>query len=82
MPDYLHNHKDFAALLRIVGSEMNIEPGLVEKDYWIMHVLYGLKQQGYQFELKDGTSLSKEYGNIHRFFGLHFFYDKIVLLII
>jgi len=67
MPDYLHNHKDFPALLRIVGAELNIEPGLVEKDYWIMHVLYGLKQLGYQFELKGGTSLSKGYGIIHRF---------------
>lgn len=67
MSDYLHNHKEFRALLRIVGAELNIEPGLVEKDYWIMHVLYGLKQQGYQFELKGGTSLSKGYGIIHRF---------------
>lgn len=67
MPDYLHNHKDFHALLRIVGEEMDIEPALVEKDYWIMHVLYGLKKQGYQFELKGGTSLSKGYGIIHRF---------------
>lgn len=67
MSDYLHNHQDFRALLRIVGAELNIEPGLVEKDYWIMHVLYGLKQQGYQFELKGGTSLSKGYGIIHRF---------------
>lgn len=67
MPDYLHNHRDFSALLRIVGNEMGIEPGLIEKDYWIMHVLHGLKQQGYQFELKGGTSLSKGYGIIHRF---------------
>ncbi|MEZ7500734.1 nucleotidyl transferase AbiEii/AbiGii toxin family protein [Flavobacterium sp. Arc3] len=67
MSDYLHNHKDFAALLRIVGQELSIEPGLIEKDYWIMHVLYGLKQQGYKFELKGGTSLSKGYGIIHRF---------------
>jgi len=67
MPNYLHNHKEFHALLRIVGAELNIEPGLIEKDYWIMHVLYGLKQQGYQFELKGGTSLSKGYGIIHRF---------------
>tara|TARA_R110002126_G_scaffold111262_1_gene249017 strand:+ start:304 stop:636 length:333 start_codon:yes stop_codon:yes gene_type:complete len=65
MSDYLHNHKDFAALLRIVGQELSIEPGLIEKDYWIMHVLYGLKQQGYEFELKGGTSLSKGYGIIH-----------------
>lgn len=67
MSDYLHNHKNFRDLLRIVGAELSIEPGLVEKDYWIMHVLYGLKQQGFQFELKGGTSLSKGYGIIHRF---------------
>ncbi|RTZ02347.1 nucleotidyl transferase AbiEii/AbiGii toxin family protein [Flavobacterium sp. GSP6] len=67
MSDYLHNHKNFRDLLRIVGAELNIEPGLIEKDYWIMHVLFGLKQQGFQFELKGGTSLSKGYGIIHRF---------------
>ena len=67
MSNYLHNHKDFAALLRIVGSEMNIEPILVEKDYWIMHVLYGLKQLNFNFELKGGTSLSKGYKIINRF---------------
>lgn len=67
MNDYLHNHKDFAALLRIVGNELNIEPILVEKDYWIMHVLYGLKQLDFNFELKGGTSLSKGYKIINRF---------------
>jgi len=67
MSDYLHNHKNFQDLLRIIGAELNIDPGLVEKDYWIMHVLYGLKQQGFQFELKGGTSLSKGYGIIQRF---------------
>lgn len=67
MSDYLHNHKDFAALLRIVGNELNIEPILVEKDYWIMHVLYGLKQLNFSFELKGGTSLSKGYNIINRF---------------
>lgn len=67
MLDYLHNHKNFRDLLRIVGADLNIEPALVEKDYWIMHVLFGLKQQGFQFELKGGTSLSKGYGIIHRF---------------
>lgn len=67
MADFLHNHKDFPELLRIVGSELNIEPGLVEKDYWIMHSLYGLNMMGYTFELKGGTSLSKGFGIIHRF---------------
>ena len=64
---YLHNLRDFNALLRIVGEERNILPGLVEKDYWIMHVLYGLKKMNYEFELKGGTSLSKGYGIIDRF---------------
>ena len=67
MLDYLHNHKNFRDLLRIVGADLNIEPTLVEKDYWIMHVLFGLKQQGFHFELKGGTSLSKGYEIIHRF---------------
>jgi hypothetical protein len=64
---YLHNHKDFPDLLRIIDEEEGIEAGLIEKDYWIMHGLYGLKQQGYTFQLKGGTSLSKGYGLIHRF---------------
>jgi hypothetical protein len=32
-----------------------------------MHVLYGLKKQGFDFELKGGTSLSKGYKIIDRF---------------
>ncbi|WP_240755215.1 nucleotidyl transferase AbiEii/AbiGii toxin family protein [Pedobacter sp. SYP-B3415] len=46
---------------------MAIQPALVEKDYWIMHVLYGLKKQNFQFELKGGTSLSKGFEIIDRF---------------
>lgn len=65
--DYLHNHADFRALLRIVAAEKKIDPGLVEKDYWIMHCLYGLQKGGFRFELKGGTSLSKGYGAIDRF---------------
>lgn len=64
---FLHNAPDFADLLAIVGSELAIDPALVEKDYWIMHCLYGLQQAGYAFELKGGTSLSKGYQLIHRF---------------
>ncbi|MCX6313626.1 MAG: nucleotidyl transferase AbiEii/AbiGii toxin family protein [Sphingobacteriales bacterium] len=65
--DYLHNHKDFYDLLRILEEEKNILAGLIEKDYWIMHVLNGLKKQGFVFELKGGTSLSKGYKIIDRF---------------
>lgn len=46
---------------------MDIAPALVEKDYWIMHCLYGLQELGLRFELKGGTSLSKGFRLIHRF---------------
>lgn len=64
---YLHDAPDFADLLAVVGRDLKIDPALVEKDYWIMHCLYGLQKAGYAFELKGGTSLSKGYGLIHRF---------------
>ncbi len=64
---YLHDHPEFADLVRIVASSKNIDPYLAEKDYWIMHSLYGLKQAGYDFQLKGGTSLSKGFGIVHRF---------------
>ena len=63
----LHEIDDFADLLAVVAREQAIDPGLVEKDYWIMHGLWGLQQQGFAFELKGGTSLSKGYGLIDRF---------------
>lgn len=65
--NYLHHHPDFSELIRIVGEERSIDPALIEKDYWIMHCLFGLQQTGMTFELKGGTSLSKGYGIIHRF---------------
>ncbi len=65
---FLHEHAEFKTLLEIVSEEKEIHaPPLVEKDYWIMHVLWGLAEQGFQFELKGGTSLSKGYRLIHRF---------------
>ena len=63
----LHEHKDFKDLIAAVSDNMGIDPTLVEKDYWIMHCLWGLQQQGFTFELKGGTSLSKGFGLIHRF---------------
>jgi hypothetical protein len=64
--EYLHNHPKFADLMRIVAQEKGIDPALVEKDYWIMHCLYGL-QLVLTFELKGGTSLSKGFQIIDRF---------------
>lgn len=66
-PDYLHNHPEFFELIRIVAQEKSIDPALVEKDYWIMHCLYGLQQLKMKFELKGGTSLSKGFQIINRF---------------
>jgi hypothetical protein len=65
--DFLHNHPQFAELIRIVAQQKGIDPALVEKDYWIMHCLYGLQQMGLTFELKGGTSLSKGFQIINRF---------------
>ena len=65
--DYLHNHSEFADLIRIVAEVEGIDPALVEKDYWIMHSLHGLQELGFTFQLKGGTSLSKGHGIIRRF---------------
>src|SRR5882672_9546282 len=65
--DYLHNHPQFADLIRIVAQQRGIDPALVEKDYWIVHCLYGLQQLGLTFELKGGTSLSKGFQIIDHF---------------
>ena len=63
---WLHEHPDFEALVRIVSDRLSIVPQLVEKDYWIMHCLWGIKRQ-FSFELKGGTSLSKGFNIIDRF---------------
>lgn len=65
--DYLHSHKQFSDLIRIVAEQKGIDPALVEKDYWIMHCLHGLQKLGLTFELKGGTSLSKGFKIIDRF---------------
>jgi hypothetical protein len=64
---FLHQHKDFTELISQIARSLKIYPYLVEKDYWLMHSLWALHQQGWQFELKGGTSLSKGYGIIDRF---------------
>lgn len=64
---FLHQHKDFTELIRQIARSLKVYPYLVEKDYWLMHCLWALQQQGWHFELKGGTSLSKGYGIIDRF---------------
>ncbi len=67
MAEFLHDRRDFDQLLAVVANDRGLDPMLVEKDYWIMHGLWGLQAQGFVFELKGGTSLSKGFGVIHRF---------------
>lgn len=64
---FLHEFPDAKALFEVVADEMKILPILVEKDYWLMHCLWGLQKANYSFELKGGTSLSKGFGIINRF---------------
>ncbi len=65
---YLHNHENFKELVELVAKEQEInDPSFVEKDYWIMHYLYGLSHFGLDMALKGGTSISKAFNIIHRF---------------
>lgn len=50
-----------------LAVEKHIPAAIVEKDYWVMHCLWGLKEQGFQFEIKGGTSLSKGWVCVDRF---------------
>jgi len=65
---FLHQLPNVKELFRVIAKEHpSLDEGLVEKDYWIMHCLWGIQQQGYRFELKGGTSLSKAFQIIERF---------------
>jgi len=67
MLKFLHEQDDFPELIAVVSQQKGIDPVLIEKDYWIMHCLWGLQDLGLKFEMKGGTSLSKGFGVIHRF---------------
>ncbi|MEA5402908.1 hypothetical protein VB776_08280 [Arcicella sp. DC2W] len=43
---YLHHHRNFVDLLNTLEEEKGIQAALIEKDYWIMHVLHGLTKIG------------------------------------
>ena len=40
----LHALPDFADLIAVAARNNTIDPGLIEKDYWLMHRLWGLQQ--------------------------------------
>jgi hypothetical protein len=67
MKPFIHDRPDFKDLLSALAFELSINDSLIEKDYWLMHALWGLKELSFDFELKGGTSLSKGWGCINRF---------------
>lgn len=70
MKEQLHNQPQlFRELLEIASEHLSIPIYLVEKDYYISHVLRALSQSSYcdQIVFKGGTSLSKAYQLIDRF---------------
>jgi predicted nucleotidyltransferase component of viral defense system len=64
---FLHLLPDVKNLFEVVATEKQLLPIIIEKDYWLMHCLWGIQQQGLLFELKGGTSLSKGFNIIERF---------------
>lgn len=64
---FLHELPESQILIEQISRAQGIREQLVEKDYWLMHALWGLKAQGFKFDLKGGTSLSKGFQIIDRF---------------
>lgn len=64
---FLHEHKDFPEICEQARQRTKALLQIVEKDYWLMHVIWALKQSKLRFELKGGTSLSKAWNLISRF---------------
>jgi len=67
MPDFIHDLPAARQLFEIIAAEKGIPASVVEKDYWVMHCLWGLIHGGFQYEMKGGTSLSKGWRCIDRF---------------
>ena len=67
----LHLHsKEFKELISIVANKINLPESAIERDYYIVILLYNLSNSEYasQCVFKGGTSLSKCYpGSIERF---------------
>lgn len=42
----LHELPDFVDLIGVAARNNSIDPGLIEKDYSMMHCLWGLQQFG------------------------------------
>jgi Nucleotidyl transferase AbiEii toxin, Type IV TA system len=59
--------EEFADLVQIIVGEGGIGRSIIEKDYWVTHVLWALSISGLDVWFKGGTSLSKGFGLVERF---------------
>lgn len=62
-----HEDEHFRDLLEATASSAGIAVPLVEKDYWVTHVLWSIQQVPLELWFKGGTSLSKGFQLIKRF---------------
>jgi hypothetical protein len=62
-----HQEPDFGDMLQAASVGAPVALPLLEKDYWITHVLWVLHETGLEVHFKGGTSLSKGFGLIRRF---------------
>jgi hypothetical protein len=65
--NFVHEDPQFDELLRVVADRRRLALALIEKDYWVTHVLWALHEQGFDVWFKGGTSLAKGFGLIERF---------------
>lgn len=62
-----HDDPGFARIIQGLSVARRLEAALIEKDYWITHVLWALDALGLEVRFKGGTCLSKGYRLIERF---------------
>lgn len=68
VPKFFHELAEAKELLEALAAEKKLLSVIVEKDYWVMHCLWGLQQKKQLvFEMKGGTSLAKGWDIIDRF---------------
>ena len=63
------NTEDFTDLINLASEYFQLNPLIVEMDYWITHSLFLLSTSVYNemVVFKGGTSLTKCYTDLHRF---------------
>ncbi len=56
--------EEFTDLVQIIVGETGMGRSVIEKDYWVTHVLWALSISGLDVWFKGGTSLSKGFGGL------------------